>query len=262
MTAAAAHPSIVRFEMREHVALLTLDDPDRRNALSRRLVAGIMAGLDAAEQHNARAIVLAGAGKAFSAGADIADLLQAGWMEGTGKDPDPVDVFERLACHPRPVIAAVAGAAYGGGFEISLCCDLVVASPEAAFAVPEIKHGVIPNTGLARLAAIVGSRRALEFALTGRKIDVEEAHRLGIVNIVTASGEAVATAAALAVDIVRTASPGAIAALKDSTRRHAGTDWAEVRASLGRIPAAEWREGLGAFLEKRRPDYQRFWSGS
>jgi enoyl-CoA hydratase len=138
----------------------------------------------------------------------------------------------------------------------------VVASPEAAFAVPEIKHGVIPNTGLARLAAIVGSRRALEFALTGRKIDVEEANRLGIVNIVTASGEAVATAVALAVDIVRTASPGAIAALKDSTRRHAGTDWAEVRASLGRIPAAEWREGLGAFLEKRRPDYQRFWSGS
>ena len=252
--------AIVDFEMRGPVAVLSLDDPGRRNALSRALVAGLMAALDRADAQRARAIVLTGRGKAFSAGADIGDLLRAGWMEGRSDGPDPVDVFERLAGERRPVVAAVAGLALGGGFELTLSCDLVVAAPEAAFAVPEVKHGVMPNTGLARIAAIVGTRRALDYVLTGRRIDVEEAHRVGLVNVMAASGGSLETAVALASDIVAGGSPGAIAAIKESLRRHGPTDWGEVRASLARIPPAEWREGLGAFLEKRRPDYDRFWT--
>lgn len=249
----------VGVEIRGQVAVVTLDDPDRRNALSRALVAGLTAALDEAERRGARAIVLAGRGKAFSAGADIRDLLEAGWMEGRAGEPNPVDVFERLAGCDRVTVAAVGGPALGGGFELTLACDLVVASREASFAAPEIGHGVVPNTALARLAPIIGTRRALELVLTGRKLSAEEAGALGLVNALVPNGGLIEAAVALAGEIVAAASPGAIAAAKESLRRHQATDWGEVRASLARIPPAEWREGLTAFIEKRRPDYERFW---
>jgi enoyl-CoA hydratase/carnithine racemase len=250
----------VDLEMRGAVAVVTLNDPDRRNALSRRLVRDLNDGLDEARRQGARATVLAARGKAFCAGADIADLLEAGWMEGRSEGPDPVDVFERLAGDDRVTVAAVTGPALGGGFELTLCCDFVVASREASFATPEVGHGVIPNTGLARLAAILGTRRAMELALTGRKMSTEEALSLGLVNAIAPARTVVEAAVALAADIVAAASPGAIAATKESLRRHHATDWAEVRASLARIAPEEWREGLGAFLAKRRPDYDRFWT--
>jgi enoyl-CoA hydratase/carnithine racemase len=244
------------------VAILTLNDPANRNALSRQLVVDFHAALADPRVRAARAIVLAGGDKAFCAGANINDLLHADWMHGGAPGSNPVELFETLERYPRPLLAAVTGAALGGGLELLLSCDLIVAASGAFFALPEIGHGVIPNTALARLAPIVGRRRALELILTRRRVTAEEALSLNLVNLVVPREDALAAAVGMAADIVAGAAPAAIAAVKESLRRHARTDWDEVREALSRLPAEQWQEGLGAFIERRKPDYTRFWTQS
>jgi enoyl-CoA hydratase/carnithine racemase len=242
-----------------HVAVLTLDFPEHHNALSTALVRQLLAALRALDPGKVRAIVVAAKGKFFSAGANIPDLYQGGWLSGRDNPEDPVALFETLATHRRPVIAAVTGPALGGGFELSLSCDLAVAADNAWFAAPEVGLGVIPNTALARLTAIVGRRRALEIMMTRRRVTAGEALALGLVNEVVPPAEVVPAAVALANRITADAPPAALAAVKQGVDHHGGTDWTEVRASLGRLPQAEWQEGLGAFVDKRKPDYERFW---
>ncbi len=244
-----------------HVALLTLDFPDNHNALSTALVREALAALRGLDPREVRAIVVAAKGRFFSAGANIHDLHQGGWLSGAPNPEDPVALFETLASHRLPVIAAVTGPALGGGFELSLSCDLAVAADNAWFAAPEAGLGVIPNTALARLTAIVGRRRALEIMLTRRRVTAQEALALGLVNEVTAPEAVVEAALALARRITDEAPPAALAAIKEGVDRHRPTDWDEVRASVGRLPADQWQEGLGAFAEKRKPDYTAFWQG-
>ena len=242
------------------VAILTLNDPANRNALSRQLVMDFHGALADARVRTARAMVLAGGEKAFCAGANIQDLLHADWMRGGAPGSNPIGLFEALEAYPRPLLAAVTGAALGGGLELLLSCDLIVASPEAFFALPEIGHGVIPNTALAKLAPLVGRRRALELILTRRRITAEEALSLDLINRIVPREDALAAAVSMAAEIVSGAAPAAIASVKESLRRHARTDWDEVRESLSRLPAEQWQEGLGAFVERRKPDYERFWT--
>ncbi len=250
----------VSYELRDGIAVLWLDDPARRNALSRAIVSGMLAALTRSRDDNARAIVLAGRGTAFCAGANIDDLRD-GWMEGREPDTDPTHLFQALTEEPRVVIAAVQGAALGGGFELTLACDLVLASAQALFALPELGVGVIPNTAAARLQRIIGSRMALELILTRRRVPSAEAAKLGLVNkVIDASADVVAEAVAFAGQIVSQAGPGAIAAAKRAQHGHAATDWERVRASLLEVPRAEWQEGLDAFTEKRPPDFSRFWA--
>lgn len=250
----------VRFEMVGTIGVATLTDVPRRNALSRAIVRGLFAALQAQREHGARALVLAADGPAFCAGANIADLRD-GWMQGTHADEDPMRLFEALTRLPRVVIAAVNGPAVGGGFELSLSCDLVVAEQESWFALPELAHGVVPNTALARLPQVVGMRRALDLVLRRRRIAADEALALGLVNEVVA-GDVRARAIALANEIVAGAPPEAIAVAKRHCYAHADTDWARVRSSLTEVPEREWREGLDAFTEKRRVDYESFWTRS
>lgn len=250
----------VHVNIEGHVSILTLDYPEHHNALSTALVREMLRALRELDARRVRAIVVAAKGKFFSAGANIPDLYQAGWMSGRPNPEDPVALFETLATHRLPVIAAVTGPALGGGFELSLSCDLVVAAENAWFAAPEVGLGVIPNTALARLTAIAGRRRALEIMMTRRRVQPSEALALGLVNEVVPPAEVVSSAVALANRITTEAPPGALAVLKGGADRHLRTDWSEVRASVGRVPEAEWREGLGAFVEKRRPDYERFWN--
>lgn len=252
----------VDFSLEGPIAVITLNNPESRNCLSSTLVTDIHRVLDEPEVQGARAIVIAANGPAFCAGADIKDLLNSGWMEGRGKESDPVRLFRRLVSHPRPVIAAVNGMALGGGCELMLSCDLAVAASDSSFALPEAGHGVIPNTGLALLASMIGRRRALELILTRRRLSAGEALELGLVIVVVPLAAVRSTAVALANSIVGDAPPGAIAAIKDGLNRHAATNWDEVEASLTRLPVDQWKEGLGAFIERRRPDYQSFWSAS
>lgn len=251
----------VSYELRDHIALLWLDDPARRNALSRAIVSGMLSALERARRENARAIVIAARGPAFCAGANIDDLRD-GWMDGRDPATDPIRLFRALIEERRIVIAAVHGGAVGGGFELTLACDLVVAAPGAFFALPELGVGVIPNTAAARLQSIVGSRRALELIMTRRRLSAEEASTLGVINrYVAPPASVIDEAIALAKSIVAGAPPGAIAAAKRAHHQHTPIDWERVARSLGEVPQEEWQEGLDAFMQKRAPDFARFWPG-
>jgi enoyl-CoA hydratase/carnithine racemase len=252
MTVSIAHEGVV--------AVLTLDFPENHNALSKALVCDALAALGALEPGRTRAIVIASSGRFFSAGANIPDLIQSGWLSGRPSDEDPVALFQALAEHRLPVLAAVTGPALGGGFELCLSCDLVVAAETAWFAAPELGLGVIPNTALGRLPAIVGRRRAFEIVATRRRINAPEALGMGLVNQVVPQDEVLAAAIAMARSIVEQAPPGALAVAKQTLDLHALTDWAEVRASVARLPEPEWQEGLAAFVEKRSANYDQFWN--
>lgn len=251
----------VLYERRGHVALLTLNEPDRRNALSRAIVRGLSNGLDKALSDGARAVVIAASGSAFCAGANIDDLRD-GWMDGPDAQDDPAVLFRRIAEFGRPVIAAVQGVAVGGGMELSLACDLVIAAETAWFALPELGHGVIPNTGIALLSRVIGIRRAYELVLTRRRVPAQEALPLGLVNRVVPVEAVVNEALALAGEIVQAVPPGALRAAKRHLHAHASIDWERVMRSPLDVPKAEWQEGLAAFTEKRAADYGRFWSAA
>ena len=248
----------VTFEMRGMVALVTLDAAPRRNALSCSLVSGLLDAVERSRREHARAIVIAGNGSAFCAGASIGDLLD-GWMEGASPDADPVRPFQRLVEDDRVIIAAVRGAAIGGGFELTLSCDLVVAEPAAFFCLPELGHGVIPNTALAKRSHLVESRRALDLILTRLKVTAEEAVGLGLVTCTAPAGQAVQRALELATEIVTAVPPRALGVAKSCFNQHSPSDWGRIKFSLQDVPTEGWREGLNAFVERRKPDYERFW---
>lgn len=249
----------VQFTRNGHIAVLTLDDPSRRNALSRRMVTALLEGLERSRAEGARAVIIAAAGPVFCAGANIDDL-KAGWMSGAGDPTDPARLFRALAEDVRPTIAAVQGGALGGGFELTLSCDLVSAGPAAYFCLPELGHGVVPNTGLARLQQVVGARRARDIIMTRRKVGAEEALAMGLVNRLEPGHDVLEAAVALAESIIGSCSPGALAAAKHHMAAHWETDWDRVQTSPQDVPPAEWQEGLQAFDERRKPNYERFWS--
>ena len=248
----------VSYSLRDGIAVLTLDDQQRRNALSRASVTTLLELLARSRHDKARAIIVAAKGPVFCAGANI-DNLKDGWMSGASDPTDPALLFRMLAEESRPTIAAVQGGALGGGFELTLSCDLVIMGTKAYFALPELGHGVIPNTALARLHQTVGTRRALELILTRRRLMGLEAVQWGLASRVVPTTDVFSNAIDLAESIVQSAPPGAIATAKKSLARHCATDWTTVLTSPEDVPPAEWREGLQAFDEKRKPNYDRFW---
>lgn len=243
-------------EIQGHVAVLLLNEPQTRHALSRSLVIALHEAMDSRDVRGARAIVIGSTGPLFCAGANINDLLN-GWMQSSEPQTDPVRFFERLANDPRPTIAAVGGGALGGGFELMLSCDLAVASPESWFCLPELGHGVIPNTGLMRLQQMVGLRRMMQFVMTGERIDSQQALQWGLVNAV--DGDPIACSVKMAQSIVTRIAPGALAVAKDFAHQHASSNWQAVQRSLSEVPESEWREGLVAFTQKRSPQYDEHW---
>lgn len=251
----------VSYRVEDRVALLILDDVSRHNALSRAMIAELNRSYDRSIRDCARAIVLASNGPSFCAGANIDDL-RSGWMEGGDTETDPVQFFRRLATDRRVTIAAVQGMAAGGGLEITLACDLVIAGERAIFLAPELGHGVIPPLGIALLPQIVGRHRAMDMVLTRRKVDAEEALRIGLATHRAGLDDVVSAAVALARSIVDRVPPGALGVAKQQLSHHQPLDWTKVLTCSGEVPPAEWREGLDAFMEKRRPDYERFWRKS
>jgi enoyl-CoA hydratase/carnithine racemase len=246
------------YSHRDEIAVLTLNDPQRRNALSRASVSILLELLERSRVEKARAIVIAANGPVFCAGANIDDLKD-GWMSGAPDSTDLALLFRALAEDPRPTIAAVQGGALGGGFELTLSCDLAVMGTEGYFALPELGHGVIPNTALARLHRVVGTRRAIEMILTRRRLSANDAFQWGLANRLVPTAEVCSTAVDLAMSIVQSAPPGAIGAAKRNLAHYGETDWVRVVSSPQDIPPAEWREGLRAFDERRKPSYDKFW---
>ena len=252
--------SLVETSVDGHVALCRLNRPDARNALSPELMAelaGALEGFDADPE--VRCIVIAGSDEAFAAGADIRALAEREFHEALFH---PAAAFWRRVAECRtPLIAAVSGWALGGGCELALICDLIVASETAEFGQPEITLGIIPGGGgTQRLARAVGKQRAMELVLTGRRFDAAEADRMGIVNVVTKKREWLDTALDLARRIAsrppiatRLAKQAVLAA--DETGLAAGLE--QERRLYELAMATEDRvEGMTAFLEKRKPEYK------
>ena len=251
----------VSFELRGHVGIVSMQDAERFNALAPPQVAALLAALEESRRAQARALVIVSSVKHFCAGADIKEMLKGELLDPGRPLPahSPIAVFRALIEDPRPVIAAVDGLAMGGGVELTLCSDLVLATERARFAMPELTLGLLPRTALVRLPEVVGRRRALELILTRRRFDAAEALAMGLVNRIVDSAGLLDAALALAKEIV-TAPPGAIAAVKRNLGRVSPGDWEGLHGLLAHMRPAEWREGLTAFSEKRAPDYERFWT--
>ncbi|HEV7810775.1 MAG TPA: enoyl-CoA hydratase-related protein [Candidatus Limnocylindrales bacterium] len=243
------------------VALVTLERPDVLNALSFDLLDQLADALDVLDRDPAcRAIVLTGSGdRAFAAGADIRELARQTPVSLLVEDR--FAVWERIAAVRTPLIAAVRGFALGGGCELAMTCDLIIAGDDARFGQPEINLGVMPGAGgTQRLTRAIGKARAMDLILTGRTIDAAEAHALGLVTRLVPAGETVDQALELARTIAAQP-PVAVLAAKEAVRladelplaaglRH------ERRAFFALFATEDQTEGMAAFVEKRRPAWR------
>jgi len=242
----------------DHVALVTIDRPTVLNALDSATMAELVAALAELDADDAcRCIVLTGAGeRAFAAGADIREMSGL-----TADDVRTSGMFERwdeVAAIGTPLIAAVRGYALGGGCELALACDLIVAADDAVFGLPEVSLGVMPGVGgTQRLPRAVGQALAMEMILAGRRLSGVEAVAAGLAARTVPSPEVVPEALRIAVAIAGHA-PGAVRAAKRAVRAasegalSAGVA-AERRAFADLFETDDQREGMAAFLEKRRP---------
>jgi enoyl-CoA hydratase/carnithine racemase len=247
-------------ETRDAVGLARLNRPEVRNALSPELMdelAGVLEAWDADE--GVRCIVIAGGDEWFAAGADIGAMAERSFQDALVAPS--TGFWPRLAAIRTPLIAAVSGYALGGGCELALACDMIVASERAELGQPEILLGIIPGGGgTQRLARVLGKQRAMELVLTGRRISAIEAHAMGLVNSVSKPKEWLADALELAAVVARrppiAARLGKQAVLAaDETTLSSGL--AHERRLFELAMATEDRvEGMQAFLEKRRPEFR------
>ncbi len=254
-------PALVETEVDEHgVGLLRLNRPQARNALSaemREQIAAALAGFDA--DPAVRCIVVAGSEKVFAAGADIRAMAER--PLDAAPDPAGIEFWRKVAATEKPLIAAVAGFALGGGCELALACDMIVADEKARFGQPEITLGIIPGGGgTQRLTRAIGKQRAMEYVLTGRLFEAETAQEWGIVNLVVKKGrwldeaiELARTVAARAPLATRLAKQAVLAA--EETTLSPGL--LRERELFEQTMATEDRvEGMRAFLEKREPEFR------
>ncbi|MHB1500616.1 MAG: enoyl-CoA hydratase-related protein [Candidatus Dormibacteria bacterium] len=251
--------ALVTSEVRGFVALLTLTRPQALNALSRDLMDQLADALAEADlNEGVRAVVITGSERAFCVGADIKELT--GLMNARLLDTDGFArrLFDGLSHYRKPVIAAVRGLALGGGCELALACDLVVAGESATFGVPEVTIGVIPGAGgTQRLVHALGKAKAMHLLLTGEPISAQEAGAAGLVARVTSDEECLSTALGIAERIAANG-PQAVQMAKDAAGRAYDTSLQqglehERRNFYLLLGTSDIREGIAAFSEKRKP---------
>lgn len=251
--------SNVLLERHDAVAVVKLNCPEKRNALSPDLMtqlAASLAELDA--DTSARCIVIAGNDDVFAAGADIKMMAKRSFEEVLEASTMPL--WQQLAACRTPLIAAVSGFALGGGCELALLCDMIIASETAEFGQPEITLAIIPGGGgTQRLARVIGKQRAMEMVLTGRRIDAKEALRLGLVNMVTPRkqwfAEAIDFAQVIAKRPPLAAKLAKQAVLAAEEMPLSGGLAYERRLYELAMASDDRREGMNAFLEKRKPRF-------
>ncbi len=258
---AVAFPASSAAGPAEGVALVTLDRPKVLNALDFRLIAELTDALEALDRDpDCRAIVITGAGeRAFAAGADVRELAVQTPASLLGSDD--FHRWERIKRIRTPLIAAVRGFALGGGCELAMTCDLLIAGEGAQFGQPEIKLGVIPGAGgTQRLTRAIGKARAMELVLTGRTIGAREAEAHGLVTRVVPDSEVVSAALALGSEIAAMP-PLAVLAAKEAVNRAEEVGLEEGLAFERRtfyllFGSEDQREGMAAFAEKRAPTWK------
>ncbi len=250
------------YEKKENIGLLTLNRPEKMNAISQELTAELSLLLDEIENDDElRVIVITGAGdKAFMAGADINELVDRDARLGRRVSRERQEIFSRIENLHVPVIAAVNGYALGGGLELALACSIRICSEMAQFGAPEVKLGIIPGDGgTQRLPRLVGQGRAMEMIITGDFIDAQEAYRIGLVNKVFPPEKLKEEAMELAKKIA-SRPPLAVRYAKEAVNR-SQEDSASGFALESYLHALsctteDKKEGVSAFLEKRKGKFK------
>ena len=251
----------VLFEIRGPVGIATLNRPQALNALSTELLDTLAAQLEAWDSDNKiRCIIVTGSERAFAAGADIKEMADKSYSQMVA-----LNLFgaqcDRIARVKKPVIAAVAGFALGGGCELAMICDFILAADTAKFGQPEITLGILPGLGGSqRLIRAVGKSKAMEMCLTGRMMDAAEALASGLVSRVVPASELLAEAVKVAEKIAAQSAP-AIAMTKEAVNRAQETNLTEGllferRQFHARFATHDQKEGMAAFAEKRKPVFK------
>ena len=242
------------------VGTITLNRPQALNALNSTLISELNAALDAFEADGGiGAIVITGSEKAFAAGADIKEMQAKTFQEVYGEDF--ISSWERITRCRKPVIAAVAGFALGGGCELAMMCDFIIAADTAKFGQPEITLGIMPGAGgTQRLTRFVGKSKAMEMCLTGRMMDAAEAERAGLVSRVVPAADLLAEAEKAAAKIASMSLP-AVMMTKETVNRAYETTLAEGirferRLFHAMFATEDQKEGMAAFAEKRKPAFK------
>ncbi len=256
-----ANLKTISIEVQDDVGLIILNSPENNNALSKLMFSELTTALDHFESNDATgAIVITGNDKVFAAGADISEI----------KDKNFIDVYneqfitagwERITTCRKPVIAAVAGYAVGGGCEIAMMCDFIVAADNALFGQPEIKIGTIPGAGgTQRLTRLVGKSKAMDMILTGRLMDADEAERSGLVSRVFPVSELVDEAMKIASKIASFSKPAVMMAKTavNSSQETSLSQGIQMERSLfySTYSLEDQKEGMAAFVEKRNPEFK------
>jgi len=253
----------IRYEQKKQTAWITLNRPEKRNALNNVLLNELSSLLSRiATTKDIRVVVLTGEGKFFAAGADINELAKIKTPFDAQEFLSRIEpAFRLIESIPQPVIAAVNGPALGGGCELCLACDIRIASENAMFGQPEINLGLISGAGgTQRLPRLIGLTKAKEMLFRGKPIDAQEAYRIGLVNKVVPQDELVAACDELANELA--SQPYiALTVTKDVVNRGINVDLQsalaiEARAFALLFTTEDQKEGVQAFLEKRKPNFQ------
>jgi enoyl-CoA hydratase len=251
----------ITVETRGRVGLITLNRPKQLNALNDALMNELGDALTDYDRDDAiGAIVLLGSEKAFAAGADVSAMKDWSYMD-VYKTNFITRNWESLRSIRKPVIAAVAGVALGGGCELAMMCDIVIAADNAKFGQPEIKLGIIPGAGgTQRLPRAIGKSKAMDLVLTGRMMDAQEAERAGLVARIVAPDKLLDEAIAVAASICAYSLPAAIMAKEAVNRAYEGSLSEGIlfeRRNFHALFATEdQKEGMQAFLDKRKPTFK------
>lgn len=245
------------------LATITLNRPEKRNAISAAMISELQTAFDEIEKSHARVGIITGAGKAFSAGMDL-EMLSAIAQQSPAENQEDsrrmAKMFRRIWSFPRPLIAAVNGAALAGGCGIATLCDFTLAVPDAKFGYTEVKIGFLPAIVSVFLMRQIGEKRTRDLLLTGRIIEAPEAKEMGLINEITPVEKLLYRAKELA-DVLIAASPGSLSRAKrlmtsaaassvDADLERAVLENARIRCT------PDFKEGLASFLEKRKPVWQ------
>lgn len=249
----------LKVEKEGGIRLVTISRPEALNALNSEVLAELK-DLFSSPPEGPEVVIITGEGKAFVAGADIAEMRSMDSVEATEFSRKGQEVFSLIESYPWPVIAAINGYALGGGLELALACDIRVASERAKVGQPEVNLGVIPGFGgTQRLPRLIGPGRAFDLLYTGRMVGAEEALTMGILNAVYPPEELLEGARKIAGEILKKG-PEAIRTIKWLVRRGLDVPLEEglimERLSFGRLfSTSDQKEGMSAFLEKRAPEF-------
>lgn len=249
-------------EIKDKIAVVTLNRPDKLNALNNKTIEELDAVFDELKSDKIFVIILTGSGeKAFVAGADIAELNKLDSVSAKEFAEKGQEVFSKIQNFEKPVIAAVNGFALGGGCELALACHIRIASDNAKFGQPEVNLGIIPGYGgTQRLARVINTGRAAEYILTGDMIDAKEAFRIGLVSHVYPQSELLSVATDIAKKIAGKGQQAVRLALKaiNAVNEISLKDGLKLEASLFALCCGteDFQEGTSAFLEKRKPDFK------